>query len=71
MWPEVGSDDPGPRLPVAGDARSRELDRIYGAPTSVERQVLLSPPGWYPDPGGNAQIERYWDGAVWTDHYRP
>jgi Protein of unknown function (DUF2510) len=29
------------------------------------------PAGWYPDPSGNTGVERYWDGAAWTDHYRP
>jgi hypothetical protein len=24
-----------------------------------------------PDPGGSPQVERYWDGGAWTDHYRP
>lgn len=28
------------------------------------------PAGWYPDPNNSAQL-RYWDGAVWTDHYAP
>lgn len=25
-----------------------------------------SPPGWYPEPGGQAL--RWWDGAQWTEH---
>lgn len=26
------------------------------------------PAGWYPDPHGRAGVQRYWDGAAWTDH---
>jgi hypothetical protein len=28
----------------------------------------MSPPGWYPDPGGGPAPYRYWDGAAWTEH---
>lgn len=28
------------------------------------------PPAWYPDPSGSPR-ERWWDGQVWTDTYRP
>ncbi len=27
--------------------------------------------GWYPDPAGNPDLERYWDGGNWTDNTRP
>jgi uncharacterized protein (AIM24 family) len=27
--------------------------------------------GWYPDPAGDAGIERYWDGEAWTATTRP
>jgi Protein of unknown function (DUF2510) len=27
----------------------------------------VAPPGWYPDPSGQAQL-RWWDGARWTEH---
>ncbi|WP_440712091.1 DUF2510 domain-containing protein [Gordonia sp. FQ] len=28
------------------------------------------PAGWYPDPNG-APLQRYWDGAAWTEHTAP
>ena len=27
------------------------------------------PAGWYPDPSGNADQLRYWNGSQWTDNY--
>lgn len=27
----------------------------------------VSPPGWHPDPMGEAEY-RYWDGSQWTEH---
>ncbi|MFD7708735.1 phospholipid scramblase-related protein [Streptomyces sp. NPDC059785] len=27
-----------------------------------------TPAGWYPDPHGAAQTQRYWDGTQWTEH---
>ena len=29
------------------------------------------PAGWYPDPSGNADQLRYWNGSQWTDNYAP
>lgn len=26
------------------------------------------PPGWYADPSGKPRLQRYWNGAHWTDH---
>ena len=31
------------------------------------RAAALPPPGWHPDPWGQA-AQRYWDGASWTQH---
>ena len=28
------------------------------------------PPGWYPDPRGEAE-QRYWDGSAWTEQIQP
>lgn len=30
----------------------------------------MSRPGWHPDPAGSGQ-ERWWDGATWTQQFRP
>ena len=27
----------------------------------------MAQPGWFPDPGGQAGMFRYWDGTAWTD----
>ena len=33
----------------------------------ARRQPPSNPPGWYPDPYGQA-AQRYWDGGRWTGH---
>ncbi|MGW0970092.1 phospholipid scramblase-related protein [Streptomyces sp. NPDC002516] len=30
-----------------------------------------TPPGWYPDPNGKPQTQRYWDGSQWTAQEAP
>ncbi|MFJ6836361.1 phospholipid scramblase-related protein [Streptomyces sp. NPDC091209] len=30
-----------------------------------------TPAGWYPDPNGKPQTQRYWDGSQWTDQEAP
>ncbi|MFF3419391.1 MULTISPECIES: phospholipid scramblase-related protein [unclassified Streptomyces] len=30
-----------------------------------------TPAGWYPDPNGKSQTQRYWDGSQWTDQEAP
>lgn len=32
---------------------------------------MSAPPGWYPDPGGQPGMFRYWDGAVWSAALSP
>lgn len=31
----------------------------------------MQQPGWFPDPGGQPQTERFWDGSAWTTATRP
>lgn len=31
----------------------------------------MASPGWYPDPAGNPDLLRYWDGVAWTDEVAP
>lgn len=31
----------------------------------------MSKPGWYPDPGGQPGMFRWWDGVQWTPHVSP
>lgn len=32
---------------------------------------MANPPGWYFDPSGDRNIQRYWDGHKWTDRVEP
>lgn len=32
--------------------------------------TAIAPAAWYPDPD-NATLQRYWDGAKWTEHRAP
>lgn len=36
-------------------------------PPAPPPEPSLPPPGWYPDPSGQA-AHRWWDGSRWTDH---
>ncbi len=55
------SEPPGPWLPgPAGPWPSGQP-----GPSAVGSPAW-SPPGWYPDPGGQHRY-RYWDGLTWTD----
>lgn len=37
-------------------------------PSGSSSQPAAAPAGWYPVDGG---VQRYWDGAAWTDHMAP
>jgi hypothetical protein len=60
---------------LADDLRAR----IAGAHEPAAAPAVAAPPpppppsvpaGWYPDPHGQA-LQRYWDGAAWTEHTAP
>jgi hypothetical protein len=35
---------------------------------TMERNVMNTPAGWYPQPDGQ---QRYWDGQQWTGYFAP
>ena len=41
--------------------------QAVGVSVFQPRAPALPPPGWHPDPWGQA-AQRYWDGASWTQH---
>ena len=41
--------------------------QAVGVSVFQQRAPALPPPGWHPDPWGQA-AQRYWDGASWTQH---
>ncbi|WP_344779441.1 DUF2510 domain-containing protein [Gordonia caeni] len=48
-----------------------KAESAFGAhqpPTPVFQSPV--PAGWYPDPHGS-ELQRYWDGEVWTEHTAP
>ena len=53
--------------------RSGEMSESSCTPVASKRGNTLTTPcpaGWYPDPSGKP-MQRYFDGADWTDHYAP
>lgn len=65
---------------LSDDLRAR-LSGAHEAPVATAAPAAAAPPpppppppsvpaGWYPDPNGQP-LQRYWDGAAWTDHTAP
>ena len=44
---------------------------VVNAGSSSPSVPALPPAGWYPDPTGDPQAERYFDGRQWTPSTRP
>ncbi|HEY7051550.1 MAG TPA: TIR domain-containing protein [Mycobacterium sp.] len=39
-----------------------------GQPPAQQNAAAAKAAGWFPDPSGNPQLLRYWDGKAWTNH---
>lgn len=59
----VDKDDPEKRIAELERQLADEMNS--GMPPNQHQAAGLKPPGWYPDPGGEAFL-RYWDGHEWT-----
>src|SRR4051812_29633987 len=60
--PQAAAGDPLPRQ-VSPARATNGADAFQGA-------LMTAPDGWYPDNNASG-IERYWDGAQWTEQARP
>jgi Protein of unknown function (DUF2510) len=50
--------------------RSPRRERPMVAAPAAATAPVVSPAGWYPDPGAQG-VQRYWDGTQWTQHTSP
>ncbi|MCL2827032.1 MAG: DUF2510 domain-containing protein [Eggerthellaceae bacterium] len=49
--------------------RKEKMQDYSGAQQLPVNSLYQVSPGWYPDPSGNLSKLRFWDGAMWSDHY--
>lgn len=56
--------------PQVEPAAVRNPEPSPGRPHPASTAWAVTPPGWYADPHGAAQV-RYWDGTTWTSHTSP
>ena len=59
---------------ITRSVAARQEEAAYFRERKAARQQRLAPtsppPGWYPDPGGDARRQRHWDGRQWTEQWR-
>lgn len=61
-------------MPPASSVHGRELvgsprsGSPESPPPSIAPPSVAPPAGWLPDPSGDPEVIRYWDGAAWTIH---
>lgn len=58
-------------LILSGINGELEAPKQTAAPEAPPPPPPSVPAGWYPDPHGQAGLQRYWDGSRWTEHTAP
>jgi hypothetical protein len=65
---QVMRGDVGPG-PQPGSTPTTSASTSASTPAATPSGADAPPAGWYPAPGDPGGRQRYWDGAIWTEHY--